>query len=73
MSGDGGPESLPTFPYRVVTLPTLVRMKLSAFRIIDRVHLRDMTNVGLLDASWPDRFPAELAERLRGILATPGG
>ena len=41
--------TLPTYPFRVVSLPTLVRRKLSAFRTIDRVHLQDMVRVGLID------------------------
>lgn len=65
--------SLPTQPHRVVPLAVLVRMKLSAFRRIDRVHLRDLIGVGLIDGTWPDRFPAELADRLREILADPDG
>jgi hypothetical protein len=48
-------------------------MKLRAWRTIDRVHLQDMTRVGLIDATWPDRFPAELRDRLRHILANPDG
>lgn len=65
--------TLPTQPWRVVTLPCLVRMKLSAYRTIDRVHVRDLIGVGLVDASWPEKFPEVLAERLRGILANPDG
>jgi hypothetical protein len=50
-------------------------MKLSAWRIIDRVHLRDLIGVGQLDETWPARFefPEVLAERLRQILANPDG
>ena len=33
--------------FRLVTLEALVRMKLSAFRDKDRVHLRDLLGVGL--------------------------
>jgi hypothetical protein len=65
--------TLPTLLYRVVSLPALVRMKLSAYRTIDRVHLQDMTRLGLIDATWPDRFPEVLAARLRQILANPEG
>lgn len=63
--------TLPTVPYRVARRPALVRMKLAAFRRIDQVHLIDMIRVGLLDASWPDRFPPPLSDRLRELLADP--
>jgi hypothetical protein len=66
-------STLSAAPFRVVSLPTLVRMKLSGYRTIDRVHLRDLARVGLVDATWPDRFPEVLAERLRQILANPDG
>jgi hypothetical protein len=60
-------------PFRVLTLPALVRMKLTSFRDKDRTHLRDLIDVGLVDASWPDRLPSELASRLRELLANPEG
>ncbi|MBN9122829.1 MAG: hypothetical protein J0I06_27440 [Planctomycetes bacterium] len=59
--------------YRVVPLDALVRMKLIAFRTIDRVHLQDLIGVGLIDGTWPEKFPEVLAERLRQILANPDG
>jgi GrpB-like predicted nucleotidyltransferase (UPF0157 family) len=59
--------------YRVVALGALVRMKLVAFRLKDQVHLQDMARLGLIDQTWPDRYPTELAERLRRILANPDG
>jgi hypothetical protein len=37
------------------------------------VHLRDLIEVGLLDSTWPARFPAELASRLQSVLDTPEG
>ena len=48
----------------VVSVAKLVEMKLTAFRDQDRVHLRDMIDVGLIDNSLADQLPAELAERL---------
>ena len=66
-------ESEQTGDFRLVSLRALVRMKLTSFRDRDRVHLRDLVDVGLVDASWPDRFPEILASRLRDILATPDG
>jgi hypothetical protein len=32
-----------------------------------------MIGVGIIDASWPSRFPPELAGRLQAILDTPEG
>jgi hypothetical protein len=58
---------------RVLELEPLVRMKLTAFRDRDRTHLRDLIGVGLIDATWPTRFPPELAARLQQIFDTPGG
>jgi hypothetical protein len=51
----------------------LVRMKLIAFRLKDRVHLLDLIGVGLIDASWPARFPPELGSRLQELLDNPEG
>lgn len=59
--------------FQVVSLEALVRMKLVAFRRKDQVHLQDMTRLGLIDATWPDRFPPILAARLREIIADPDG
>lgn len=66
-------ESEDTGEFRLISLEALVRMKLSAFRDKDRVHLRDLLAVGLLDASWLDRLPVELRPRLAQILASPEG
>jgi hypothetical protein len=57
--------------YRVISLTSLVAMKLLSFRDKDRTHLRDLIGVGLIDASWPSKFPPELANRLQRILDTP--
>jgi hypothetical protein len=59
--------------FRVVTLEALVRMKLNSNRRKDQVYLEDMINAGLVDATWPARFPPELAARLQHVLDTPGG
>ena len=48
-------------------------MKLTSNRDKDRTHIRDLIGVGLIDETWPDRFPPELAERLKSILANPEG
>lgn len=60
-------------PFRLVSLPALVRMKLSANRDKDRVHLRDLISVGLVDATWLDKVPASLRGRLEAVLASPEG
>jgi len=59
--------------FDLIPLDDLVRMKLTSFRDKDRMHLRDLASVGLVDETWPERFPAVLAERLRLILADPEG
>lgn len=66
-------ESRDTPEFRVLDLEALVRVKLTAFRDKDRTHLRDLIEVGLVDASWPARLAPELAKRLQSLLDTPGG
>lgn len=50
--------------FLVVDLPALVRMKLTSFRDIDRVHVADLLAVGLIDQSVRRTLPPELLERL---------
>lgn len=64
-------ESEPSAFFRLLTLDALVRMKLTSFRDKDRTHLRDMLDVELLDASWTDKLPSELAARLRQLIDNP--
>jgi hypothetical protein len=52
----------------VVALVRLVEMKLMAFRDQDRVHLRDMINVGLVERDMLPQLPANLATRLVPLL-----
>lgn len=59
--------------YRVLSLEALVQIKLTAFRIKDRMHLLDLLDVGLIDASWAQRYPPELAERLQLLIDDPDG
>jgi hypothetical protein len=66
-------ESEATETFRLVTLDALVRMKLTAFRDKDRTHLRDLMDVGLVDAAWVGRLPTELGARLQSLLDTPEG
>jgi hypothetical protein len=60
-------------PFRIVTLDALMRMKLTSFRDKDRTHLRDLLEVGLIDAGWLARLPPKLARRLKRLLDTPHG
>jgi hypothetical protein len=66
-------ESEVTSSIRVLSLESLARMKLTSFRDKDRTHLRDLIDVGLIDATWPAKFPRELADRLQELLDTPDG
>jgi len=66
-------ESEPTASFRVLGLESLVRMKLTSFRDKDRTHLRDLLDVGLIDAAWVERLPPELGARLQELLDTPDG
>jgi len=58
---------------RTLPLESLVSMKLTAFRDKDRVHLRDMISIGLIDATWCERYPPALAKRLQELLDDPDG
>lgn len=55
----------------IVDLIELVRMKLTAYRTIDQVHLLDLIHVGQIDQSWPARFPPPLADRLQELIDNP--
>ena len=66
-------ESEDAGDFRVLSLAALVRIKLTAFRDKDRTHLRDLIEVGLLDAEWLHKLPPALADRLRQLLETPEG
>lgn len=59
-----GPEFL------VPTLEALVRLKLTSFRLKDQVHIQDLLEVGLIDSTWCDRLPDDLAARLRQVIET---
>jgi hypothetical protein len=53
--------------FRVLSLPALVRMKLTSFRQIDQVHIADMLAVGLIDDAVRAALSAELKNRLEAI------
>jgi len=76
--GEPGPnpdvsESQDVGTFRIVTLEALVRIKLTAFRRKDQVHLLDMLGVGLIDATWTKRLPPALAARLQELIDSPEG
>jgi hypothetical protein len=67
-------ESERAAEFQVAKLEALMRMKLNAWRDLDRTHVRDLIGVGLIDATWPARcFPASLGDRLRQLLDNPDG
>jgi len=57
--------------FLVIDLPALPGMKLEAFRDIDRVHIRDLLSVALIDDVLAANLPHDLRARLREIQATP--
>jgi hypothetical protein len=59
--------------FQVLSLEALVLTKLAGFRRKDQVHLLDLIGVGLIDDSWPARYPPELAARLKSLLDNPDG
>jgi hypothetical protein len=59
--------------FHAISLEALVRMKLTSFRDKDRTHLRDMLEIGLIDATWCRRFVPELAARLQELIDHPEG
>ena len=66
-------ESERAAEFQIATLQALVRMKLTANRRKDQVHLLDLIGVGFIDATWPARFPPPLGERLQQLLDDPNG
>ncbi len=64
---EAGPE------FTVASLDALVRMKLTSFRLQDRVHLIDLLDVGLIDESWSERLPRQLGRRLQDLIETKSG
>jgi hypothetical protein len=57
--------------FPVLTLESLVLMKLMSHRRKDQVHILDLIGVGLIGPSWLTKLPPELADRLKHILDTP--
>jgi hypothetical protein len=66
-------ESEETETFRLLSLDALARMKLTSFRDKDRVHLRDLIDVGLIDAGWLEKILTPLRPRLQQLLENPEG
>jgi hypothetical protein len=66
-------ESVVIRDTHALSLEALVRMKLTAFRRKDQVHVQDMLSVGLIDPTWVARFSGELQKRLQELIDTPDG
>ena len=66
-------ESEETETFRLLSLDALVRMKLTLFRDKDRVHLRDLMDVGLVDNTWLAKVSVSLRSRLQELLDHPEG
>lgn len=56
--------------FLVVDLAALLRMKLQSYRDIDRVHIRDLMSVDLIDGDLITDLPPDLRKRLEEIQAT---
>ena len=59
--------------FQTIHLENLVFMKLNAFRDKDRVHLRDMISLGLIDETWPPKYQEPMRSRLITLLNDPDG
>jgi hypothetical protein len=66
-------ESVQVDGHNTLSLEALVSMKLNVFRDKDRMHLRDMLDVELIDETWVNRFPPDLAARLQELINDPEG
>jgi len=72
------PEAVPDFSPPVETregvllapVADLVRMKLTSYRLKDRVHIQDMDAAGLITAEVEGRLPNKLRRRLAEIRST---
>jgi hypothetical protein len=74
--GEPNPDIVPNErhdDFHTVALESLVRMKLNAYRDKDRMHLRDMISLNLIDATWTNRYPEKFAQRLQALLDDPDG
>lgn len=70
------PDVTQTEPHQdhaILNLEQLVQMKLTSFRRKDQVHIQDLIEVGLLDATWLAKLPEQLRPRLQELLDDPHG
>ena len=58
---------------RKLPLDKLVKMKLTSFRDKDRVHIRDMISIDLIDESWLSKYDDPIRSRLKELLDDPNG
>ena len=65
--------SRPSGTFAVVPLESLVRMKLTSFRLKDKVHLLDLLGVGLITPEVEATLPADLMARLQDLKDNPEG
>ena len=59
--------------FSILNLKALLRMKLTSYRDKDKTHVRDLLDVGLVDQTWCQRLPPELATRLQILIDSPHG
>jgi len=57
--------------FRVIKLDSLMLMKLLSNRDKDKMHIRDMIGVGIVDETLLPKFQPPLSDRLKAILDTP--
>ncbi len=58
---------------RTLPLDKLVKMKLTSFRDKDRVHVRDMISIDIIDESWLGKYDEPIRSRLKELLDDPDG
>lgn len=67
------PASAPVFAdegFLIAPVVDLVRMKLTSFRLKDKVHIQDMDSVGLITPEIEQSLSPEMRARLREVRAT---
>ena len=64
-------DSVETNGFHLIELRRLVEMKLQAYGFIDRAHLQDMLNVGLIDDAIRDALPPDLREHPIALEESP--
>jgi hypothetical protein len=59
--------------YAIMPLESLVRIKLTSFRLKDRVHMRDMLELDLITPEIEQTLPPDLMSRLQELKDNPNG